>query len=93
MNTPKAFYLQHRFPPEINSYLVCAYHRFGLSVRDVEDLLAERGIIVSYELIRCGPQKFTQPSLPSDNHGVVHRGQGELALCSGSECDADACLV
>ena len=49
-------YLRHRFPPEIISHAVWLYHRDCLSFRDVEDLLAERGIIVSYETIRqwCG---------------------------------------
>ena len=41
-----------RFPRSIISYAVWAYHRFALSLRDVEDLLAERGVIVSYESIR-----------------------------------------
>ncbi len=45
-------YKHHRFPPEINQYAVWLYHRFGLSHRDVEDLLAERGITVSYESVR-----------------------------------------
>ena len=44
MNT----YKRHRFPPDIISYAVWLYHRFNLSNRDVEDLLAERGISVSY---------------------------------------------
>ena len=51
-------YLGHRFPPEIISYAVWAYHRFALSFRDVEDLLAERGVIVSYESIRRWCLKF-----------------------------------
>jgi putative transposase len=48
----------YRFPPEIISYAVWAYHRFCLSFRDVEDLLAERGIIVSYEAIRQWCEEF-----------------------------------
>ena len=44
-------YSGHRFPPEIISHAVWLYHRFSLSFRDIEDLLAERGIIVSYESI------------------------------------------
>ena len=39
-------YRGHRFPAEIISHAVWLYHRFTLSFRDVEDLLAERGIIV-----------------------------------------------
>ena len=45
-------YHRHRFPPEIISHAVWLYHRFCLSFRDVEDLLAERGVIVSHETIR-----------------------------------------
>ncbi len=48
----------HRFPTSIISYAVWAYHRFALSLRDVEDLLAERGITVSYETIRAWVRKF-----------------------------------
>lgn len=45
-------YKRHRFSTEIISYAVWLYFRFNLSHRDVEDLLAERGIVVSYEAIR-----------------------------------------
>jgi putative transposase len=48
----------HRFPAPIIPYAVWAYHRFALSLRDVEDLLAERGITVSYETIRAWVGKF-----------------------------------
>ncbi len=39
----------HRFPPEIIAYAVWAYHGLALSLRDVEDLLAARGIVLSRE--------------------------------------------
>ncbi len=39
----ESLYRRHRFPPEIISHAVWLYHRFTLSFRDVEDLLAERG--------------------------------------------------
>ena len=45
-------YRGYRFPPEIISHAVWPYHRFGLSFRDVEDLLAQRGVTVTYEAIR-----------------------------------------
>ena len=51
-------YKHHRFPPEIIQYAVWLYHRFNLSHRDIEDLLAERGITVSYEAIRLWCNKF-----------------------------------
>ena len=52
MTNPPPSYRGYRFPPEIISHAVWLYHRFGLSVRDVEDLLAERGVTVTYEAIR-----------------------------------------
>lgn len=48
----------HRFPREVISYSVWVCHRFALSLRDVEDLLAECGIAVSYEAIRAWVGKF-----------------------------------
>ena len=51
-------YKGHRFPPEIIQYAVWLYYRFNLSHRDIEDLMAERGIIVSYESIRLWCNKF-----------------------------------
>jgi putative transposase len=58
MDSITASYRGHRFPPEIISHAVWLYHRFCLSFRDVEDLLAERGITVSYETIRHWCRKF-----------------------------------
>ena len=54
MNT----YKRHRFPPDVISYAVWLYYRFNLSHRDIEDLLAERGITVSREAIRLWCIKF-----------------------------------
>ncbi len=51
-------YARHRFPPEVIRHAVWLYFRFTLSYRDVEDLLAERGMDVSDETIRCGASKF-----------------------------------
>ncbi|MHC4435079.1 MAG: IS6 family transposase, partial [Planctomycetota bacterium] len=48
----------YRFPREIIGHSVWLYHRFSLSYRDVEELLAKRGIIVSYETIRQWCMKF-----------------------------------
>lgn len=47
-----------RFPRSVIGYAVWVYHRFALSLRDVEDLLAERGICVSYETIRDWVNRF-----------------------------------
>ncbi|GHO70408.1 hypothetical protein KSC_093000 [Ktedonobacter sp. SOSP1-52] len=53
-------YKGYRFPPEIISHAVWLYFRFSLSFRDVEELLAQRGIIVSYETARQWCLKFGQ---------------------------------
>ena len=51
-------YKRHRFPSEIIQHAVWLYHRFNLSFRDIEDLLHERAIDVSYEAIRLWCNKF-----------------------------------
>src|SRR5437868_2876577 len=51
-------YRRHRFPPVIIQHAVWLYLRFTLSYRDVEDLLAERGLDVSYETVRSWVLKF-----------------------------------
>jgi putative transposase len=53
-------YTGHRFAAEIISHAVWLYLRFTLSFRDVEELLASRGVIVSYEAIRQWTLKFGQ---------------------------------
>ena len=71
MNT----YKRHRFPPDIISYAVWLYYRFNLSHRDVEDLLAERGITVSREAIRLWCIKFG--AIYSRRLKRKHRGFGD----------------
>jgi putative transposase len=51
-------YRGHRFPEEIISHAVWLYYRFALSHRDVEELLAERGVQISYEAVRLWCQRF-----------------------------------
>jgi putative transposase len=51
-------YRRHRFPPMIIQHAVWLYLRFTLSYRDVEELLAERGLDISYETVRCWVLKF-----------------------------------
>ena len=58
MNRSTNLYKRHRFHAEIIQYAVWLYHRFNLSHRDIEDILAERGITVSYESIRLWCNKF-----------------------------------
>ncbi len=58
MNRSTNLYKRYRFPSEIIQYAVWLYHRYNLSHRAIEDLLAERGITVSYESIRLWCNKF-----------------------------------
>ena len=69
---PKS-YDRHRFPTEIISHAVWLYHVFSLSLRDVELILAERGVVVTHESIRAWCKKFGA-ELPSAS-AVVGRGQ------------------
>ena len=54
----KISYRRHRFHPDIVRQAVWLYFRFTMSCRDIEDLLAERGIDVSYEMVRLWARKF-----------------------------------
>jgi putative transposase len=58
MRTPGSPYRGYRFPPEIISHSVWLYFRFSVSYRDVEDLMAERGVTVTYETIRTWCERF-----------------------------------
>ena len=71
MNT----YKRHRFPPNIISYAVWLYFLFNLSHRDIEDLLAERGITVSREAIRLWCIKFG--AIYTRRLKRKHRGYGD----------------
>src|SRR5207237_234987 len=62
MRTPaRARYAGYRFPAEIIGHAVWLYFRFPLGLRMVEELLAARGIVVSYETVRQWARKFGQP--------------------------------
>ena len=58
MKTHRKAYQGFRFPGEVISHGVWLYHRFTLSFRDVEELLAKRGIAVTHETIRQWCRKF-----------------------------------
>ena len=73
MKSRRSRYLRHRFPSEIISRAVWLYYHFNLSYRQVEDLLAERGIIVSYETVRQWCRKFGP-----DYARQLRRRQGRL---------------
>ena len=68
-------YKRYRFPSVIIQYAVWPYYRFNLSLRDIEDLLAERGISVSYETIRLWCIKFGPKY--ANRLRRKHRGYGD----------------
>src|SRR5438552_14491878 len=72
-------YRGYRFPPDIIQYAVWLYFRFTLSFRDVEDLLAERGIEVSYETIRQWTTRFG-PAIARDLRSRRPRPHGQWHL-------------
>jgi transposase-like protein len=55
-------YRRHRFPPEIIQHAIWLYLRFTLSYHNVEELLAERGLDISYETVRDAPVAHRQTS-------------------------------
>jgi len=71
MKPSKHPYIGHRYPAEIISHAVWLYFRFTLSYRDVDELLAARGITVTYETVRQWCLKFGQ-----DFANTVRRRQG-----------------
>ncbi len=79
METNRGCYRGYRFPPQIISHAVWLYYRFSLSLRDVEELLAERGIVVSYETIRQWCRKFGPEYVRT-----LRRRQGQLGKLSDS---------
>jgi len=68
-------YKRYRLPSVIIQYAVWLYYRFNLSLRDIEDLLAERGISVSYETIRLWYIKFGPKY--ANRLRRKHRGYGD----------------
>ncbi len=60
MSTPPSLYRRHRFPPQIISHGVWLYFRFALSYRDVEEIMAVRGVTLTYQTVRQWCLKFGQ---------------------------------
>ena len=71
-----SIYKRHRFPPDIVRYAVWLYYRLNLIFRDIEDLLAQRGISVSYEAVRLWCNKFGR--LYADKLRQSHNGYGDV---------------
>jgi len=57
---PSSLYKGHRYPVEIISHCVWLYHRFSLSLREIEELMMARGVLVTYETIHQWCRKFGQ---------------------------------
>ena len=66
MTSQSPSYHGYRFPPEIISHAGWLYHRFCLSFRDAEDLLAQRGVTVTYETIRRFTTAFSERARSSN---------------------------
>jgi putative transposase len=82
-------YRRHRFPPEVISYAVWLYFRFPLSLRMVEEMLAARGICVSYETVRQWGKKFGKAFSDQIRQRAPARGDkwhmDEVAISIGGE--------
>ena len=78
MKNSAALYKRYRFPPEIIQYTVWLYHRFNLSHRDIEDMLAEKGIVVTHESIRLWCNKFG--SAYAKKLKNQHQGYGDTSF-------------
>ncbi len=80
MKTKANRYRGYRFPPEIISHGVWLYHRFSLSFRDVEEILAKRGILVTYETIRQWCRKFGPEYARKLKHRQGRLGDGRWCM-------------
>ena len=69
---------RHRFPPDIIRHAVWLYARFALSYRNVEDLLAERGLDISYETVRRWFIKFG--SLSHRIYAAIDQGPATIGI-------------
>jgi hypothetical protein len=81
MSTPAVSYNNHRFSPDIITHAVWLYYRFSLSLRLVEEMLLERGIVASCEAIRRWGRKFG-PAMCADCAANGLRG-----TISGVRCE------
>lgn len=78
-------YRGYRYPVEIISHAVWLYFRFHLSLRDVEELLAERGVTVTYETIRAWCSSSAR-AMPQDCAGAAH---GRVTNGTWMRCSSD----
>ena len=89
MSTSASLYHRHRFPTEIISHCVWLYFRFALSFRDVEEMLAMRGVSLSYETVREWCIKFGQTYANGLRHKSPRRAtNGTWMRCFSKSTDA-----
>jgi transposase-like protein len=83
---PSISYARHQYPPSVIQHSVWLYLRFTLSYRDVEELVSERGLDVSYETIRRWVLKFAaSPGASFSNEACPFtdsRDSSRLSACS-----------
>ena len=76
-------YKRHRSPTEIISHCVWLYHRFGMSFREIEEPLFERGVVLSYETVRRWCLKFgSEYARHLKRRGAQQGTSGTKAKCS-----------
>src|SRR2546429_2929304 len=85
-------YRRHRFPPEIIQHAIWLYLRFTLSYRDVEELLAERGLDVSYETVRQWVLKFGPLIARKLRQGRPARARGGTSTRWSSALPGSGCI-
>ena len=79
----RCIYRGYRFAPEIIAHTVWLYHRFALSLRDVEDLFADRGIEVSYEKISSMVREVWASVCPVYQGAPWKAGRPMVSRCYG----------
>ncbi len=81
-------YKGYRFPPEIISHVIWLYFRFSLSYRDGEEIMAQRGIVLTYETVRQWCQKFGQTAANElKNDALNQETNGISTKCFSSSTD------
>ena len=76
-----ARYKGYRYPIEVIGHAVWLYHRFALSLRDVEELMVARGVVVTYETIRSWCAKFGPGYADSSVVPLSWWAKGDLNPC------------
>ncbi|MDH6153389.1 hypothetical protein OKW46_007379 [Paraburkholderia sp. WSM4179] len=92
MKKTKSLYHGHRFPASVISQAVRWYFRFELSLRDIEELLFERGVVVSHESIRRWTDKIGTAFIDGYGFGraILIDGLLELPLGPPRDCASSA---